>query len=173
MTPDECAPAEPGASTPVPPRRTERIAARFAATTGWVAARLPFGLGRVVTGSMVGFAVINGFTFAVDLLLLTALHGGLGLPLGAAVTGGYACAFGLGFGLNRWLNFRSHAPVGRQMGWYVLAVVVNYAVVLLGVTEVLTALGVPYQLARVAAGAAEAVFMYCALRWVVFRPRVR
>jgi putative flippase GtrA len=165
MTPDEGAPVAPS------PARPERFAAWFAATAARVARALPFGLGRVVTGSVVGFAVINGVTFGVDLLLLTALHGGLGLPLGVAVTGGYACAFGLGFVLNRRLNFRSHAPVGRQVGWYVLAVAVNYAAVLLGVTELLTALGVAYQLARVAAGAAEAVFMYCALRWVVFRAR--
>jgi putative flippase GtrA len=164
MTPDERAPTAPD-----PTRRSDRLAAGFAAIAARVSGALPFGLGRVVTGSVVGYAVINSGTFGVDLLLLTALHGGLGLPLGVAVTGGYATAFGLSFVLNRWLNFRSHAPVGAQVRWYVLAVVVNYAVVLLGATELLAALGVPYQLARVVAGAAEAVFMYCALRWVVFR----
>jgi putative flippase GtrA len=151
------------------PSRSARFAARFAALAAAVAGVLPFGLRRVVTGSVVGFAVINSCTFGIDLLILTVLHGGLRVVLPVAVSVGYACAFGLSFVLNRWLNFRSHAAVGRQVAWYVLAIVANYAVVLLGCTELLTALGVPYQLARVGAGACEAVFMYCALRWVVFR----
>src|SRR3954447_8109688 len=153
-SPDGCAPA--GSAEESSPGRSERLAARFSALAAAVAAALPLGLGRVVTGSVIGFAVINGFTFGVDLLVLTALHGGLGVPLGVAVTLGYAGAFGLGFVLNRRLNFRSHAPVGRRLGWYAAAVVVNYAVVLLGVTEALAAVGTPYQLARVAAGAGEA-----------------
>jgi hypothetical protein len=33
----------------------------------------------------------------------------------------------------------------------------------------LAALGVDYRLARLAAGACEAVYMYAAMRWVVFR----
>ena len=49
---------------------------------------------------------------------------------------------------------------------------VNFGVVLLGVTTGLAAVGVPYQVARVAAGACEGIFMYCAMRWFVF-PVVR
>ena len=146
---------------------------RFHALMEVVVRWLPFGLSRVVAPSFLGFAIINGFTFGIDLMLLMMFRGGLGLPVPLAFTLAYVLAFGLSFVLNRALNFRSHAPMGRQVGWYVLAVLVNYAVVLLGAAELLTALGTPYQLARVAAGAAEAVFMYCALRWVVFRPRAR
>jgi hypothetical protein len=46
-----------------------------------VVRRLPFGLAEIVPASLLGFVVINSFTFAVDLGLLTTLHGGLRWPL--------------------------------------------------------------------------------------------
>jgi hypothetical protein len=52
---------------------------------------------------------------------------------------------------------------------YVVVVVVNYLAWILGVSAGLAALGVEYHLARVTAGACEAAYMYCALRWVAFR----
>ena len=136
--------------------------------------RLPWGLDRVVAPSFLGFALINGFTFGVDLLLLTAFHGWLGLPLWLAISLGYLGAFGLSFVLNRGLNFQSHAPVGRQAVLYVVAIAINYVAFLLGVGGGLAALGVQYHLSRIIAGACEGIFMYSALRWVVFaRPRER
>jgi hypothetical protein len=36
-------------------------------------------------------------------------------------------------------------------------------------TTALAAIGVHYQLSRLAAGGCEAVYMYSAMRWVVFR----
>jgi putative flippase GtrA len=131
--------------------------------------RLPFGLDTVVAPTLLGFAVINGFTFGVDLLLLTALRSGLGLPVPLAVTVAYACAFGMSYLANRVLNFGSHAAVGPQLAVYVAVVIVNYLAFILAVSSGLSLLGVDYRLARIAAGVCEAVFMYCALRWVVFR----
>jgi putative flippase GtrA len=132
-------------------------------------ARLPFGLDSVVAPTFLGFCVINGFTFGVDLLLLTALHGGLRIPLPIAVTAAYACAFALSYLLNRTMNFRSHAPVGPQIAIYVVVVAVNYLALVLGVCSALSAIGVEYHLARILAGVCEAVYMYSAMRWVVFR----
>ncbi|WP_018687166.1 GtrA family protein [Actinokineospora enzanensis] len=149
-------------------RRAER-GERFGAAMAAVARRLPFGLSRIVPSSLLGFAVINGFTFGVDLTLLTLMRGGLGWPLPVSITIGYVCAFGLSFVLNRALNFRSHADVGPQVGRYIAVVVVNYLAWILGVGSGLAALGVDYHVARVAAGACEAVYMYVCLRWVVFR----
>lgn len=134
-----------------------------------VVARLPFGLDSVVAPTFLGFVVINSFTFGVDLLLLTALHGGLGAPLPIAVTVAYVGAFALSYFLNRTLNFRSHAPVGPQFAVYVVVVAVNYLAFILGVSTALSALGVEYHVARIVAGACEAVYMYSAMRWVVFR----
>ena len=134
-----------------------------------VVARLPFGLDSIVAPTFLGFAVLNGFTFGVDLILLTGLHSGLRIPLPVAVTAAYACAFTLSYFLNRILNFRSHGAVGPQFMIYVVVVVLNYLAFIVGVSSGLAALGVEYHVARILAGACEALYMYSAMRWVVFR----
>ncbi|MFI7670027.1 GtrA family protein [Nocardia sp. NPDC049526] len=148
---------------------TESLVAGFSHWCEAVVARLPAGLNRLVAPTFLGFALINGFTFGVDLALLTVLHGWLGLPVWLSVTMAYICAFGLSFVLNRTFNFHSHAPVGRQAVVYVVVVVINYLAFILGVGGGLAALGLEYHLSRLLAGACEAVYMYCAMRWVVFR----
>jgi putative flippase GtrA len=97
------------------------------------------------------------------------MHGVLQSPVPIAVTVAYACAFALSYVLNRILNFASHAPVGPQLAGYVGVVMVNYLAFILGVSSLLVHFGVDYRTARVMAGACEAVFMYSAMRWVVFR----
>jgi putative flippase GtrA len=145
--------------------------ARFHAMTEAVVARLPFGLAALVAPSFLGFVLINAATFSLDLGLLVLLHGALRWPLPLAVTGAYATAFALSYLLNRVLNFRSHGEVGPQLAVYVCVVAVNYLAWILGVGTGLVALGLDYRLARVAAGGCEAIYMYCAMRWLVFRPR--
>lgn len=142
---------------------------RFHAFCAGVTRRLPFGLNSVVAPTFLGFVLINSATFTVDLLLLTVLRTGLGAPLPVAVTVAYGCAFGLAYALNRSLNFRSHAPVGPQLVTYLAVVIINYLVFILGVLHALVTLGVEYHGARIVAGACEAVYMYSAMRWVVFR----
>lgn len=146
-----------------------RVVDRFHEFCEAVVVRLPFGLRSVVAPTFLGFCLINGLTFGVDLAILTGLHSGLRLPVPIAVTAAYVCAFALSYVLNRTFNFQSHAPVGPQVAIYVVAVVINYLVFILGVTSVLAAIGVHYQLSRLVAGICEAVYMYCAMRWVVFR----
>ncbi len=146
------------------------LAERFSRGCSWAASRLPFGLSGVVAPSFLGFAVINGFTYAVDLVLLTVVHDVLGHPVPVAITCGYGTAFTLSYLLNRALNFRSHAPVGPESLRYLLVVAVNFAVILLGVGSGLAALGVQLQVARLLAGLAEAAFVYTAMRWFVFGP---
>jgi len=121
---------------------------------------------------MVRYLVISGFTFLLDLAVLTLTHGTLGWPLPLAVTVGYAVALSVNYLLNRVLNFRSKAPIGPESLRYGAAVAINFGVFLLGVTTALSAVGVPYQVARIAAGCCEGVFLYCAMRWFVF-PAVR
>lgn len=133
--------------------------------------RLPFGLKSVVAPTFLGFCLINGFTFGVDLTILTGLRSGLGLPVPIAVTVAYACAFALSYVLNRTFNFQSHAPVGPQLAIYVVVVIVNYLAFILGICSGLAALGVQYQLARMAGALCEAVYMYSAMRWLVFRSK--
>ncbi|KAB7751156.1 MULTISPECIES: GtrA family protein [Mycobacteriaceae] len=147
----------------------QRAVDRFHRGCELAVSRLPFGLKTVVAPTFLGFALINGCTFAIDLLLLTGLRDGLGLPLAVAVTVSYVCAFGLSYVLNRIFNFSSHGAVGPQLAVYVVVVAVNYLAFILGVSTGLSALGVEYHVARMAAGACEAVYMYAAMRWVVFR----
>jgi hypothetical protein len=76
------------------------------------------------------------------LLLITVLHGRVGhqRELPQRLRGSFV--------LNRWLNFRSYPPVGRQIGWHVAAPAVNYLAIALGVGAGPTALGVVYQLVQ-------------------------
>jgi putative flippase GtrA len=143
----------------------------FADAMSAVVRRLPFGLDRVVPPNLLGYAIINGSTFGVDLSLLTLFHGRLGWPVAVSITLSYAIASGLSYLLNRVLNFRSHAPAGPQFGVYVVVVAVNYLALVLGVGAGLSALGLNYQLARTIAACCEGVYMYLAMRWVVFRRR--
>jgi putative flippase GtrA len=152
------------------PEAAQRPVERFHRLCEIVVARLPFGLNSIVAPTFLGFVVLNGLTFGVDLALLTVLHGALGVMLPVAVTVAYACAFTLSYVLNRVLNFRSHGAVGPQFAVYVAVVVVNYLAFILGVSNGLTSLGVEYHVARIIAGACEAIYMYSAMRWVVFRP---
>jgi putative flippase GtrA len=143
----------------------------FADAMAAVVRRLPFGLSRRVPPSLLGYAIINGSTFGLDLTLLTVFHGRLGWPVPLSITLSYGTATSLSYVLNRVLNFRSHAPAGRQLGVYIIVVAINYTALILGVGAGLSALGLNYQLARICAACCEAVWMYCAMRWLVFRQR--
>jgi putative flippase GtrA len=154
---------------PTREKTRDRHGERFAAVMAAIVRRLPFGLARVVAPNMLGFAVINVGTFSFDLALLTALHGGLRWPVPVSITLSYLAASGLSYLLNRRLNFRSHGAVASQAGVYAVVIIVNYLAWILGVGAGLAALGVDYQLARIAAGLCEAVYMYAAMRWLVFR----
>ena len=145
----------------------------FTAATTAVVRHLPFGLSGVIAPSLLGFAVINGFTFGLDLTLLTVFHGVLHWPVAVSITLSYGTATSLSYLLNRTLNFHSHGLVGRQVTIYTAVVVVNYLAFILGVGSGLSALGLEYQLARVVAGLCEAVWIYVAMRFLVFRPDPR
>jgi putative flippase GtrA len=131
--------------------------------------RLPFGLSEVVAPSLVGYLLINLCTFFVDLGLLGLFHGTLRWPIPAAVTLSYGTASVLSYVLNRVLNFRSHDDVGRQFPVYVAVSVSNYLIFVLGLTDLLSAVGVYYEFSRILAACCEAVYLYTMLRFVVFR----
>jgi putative flippase GtrA len=134
-----------------------------------ISRRLPFGLSAVVAPSMVGYLLINLCTFFIDLGLLGLFHGHFRWPIPAAVTLSYGTASLISYLLNRVLNFRSHENVGRQFPLYVAVSASNYLIFVLGLTDLLSAVGVYYELSRVLAACCEAVYLYCMMRWVVFR----
>ena len=149
--------------------RRARRGERFTAVMAAIVVRLPFGLARVIAPNMLGFAVISTITFSLNLVLLIAFHGALGWPVPVSITLAYLAGSGLGYLLNRALNFRSHGPVAPQLGIYTVVATVNYFAWILGIGAGLAAVGVDYRLARVIAGACESVYMYAAMRWLVFR----
>ena len=71
--------------------------------------------------------------------------------------------------LNRVLNFRSHGALGTQFPIYIAVTVSNYLIFVLGLTDLLAAAGVYFELARVIAAVCEAAYLYTMMRWVVFR----
>jgi putative flippase GtrA len=143
--------------------------ARFAAVTTAITRRLPFGLADVVAPSLVGYLLINLCTFFVDLGLLGLFHGTFRWPIPLAVTLSYGTASVLSYVLNRVLNFRSHQDVGRQFPVYIAVSVSNYLIFVLGLTDLLSSVGIYYEFSRIIAACCEAVYLYCMLRWVVFR----
>ncbi len=141
----------------------------FANAMAAISGRLPFGLSAVIPPNVVGYLLINGCTFCLDLLLLTTFHGGLRVRLPIAVTLSYAIASLVSYTCNRIFNFRSHGNVGTQLPLYVVILTINYLAFILGLVDGLAALGVEYQVARVLAACCEGVFLYCCMRWLVFR----
>lgn len=139
--------------------------------TSWVE-RLPRGLRRLLPREFVGFAILGGFTYLIDLTLLAMLRAWTTLPLVAAVTIAYVSAFGLNFVLQRTVNFRSHAPVGGQAVRYAVVVAVDYGLTVT-VTTGLSGLGMDFRLARTLAAACVALVTYTGSRWWVFRDRSR
>jgi putative flippase GtrA len=143
--------------------------ARYAAAMTVAVRRLPFGLSRVVAPSLLGYLLINLCTFGIDLSILAVAHGVLRWPLPLAVTLSYSTASLTSYVLNRVLNFQSHAAVGRQLPLFVAVSASNYLIFVLGLTDLLAAIGVYFELARVCAALCEAAYLYSMMRWVVFR----
>lgn len=160
VVPRRAAPSPPGSRS---------AADRFERLRDRAHGLLPGRLRSYVPATAVGFAALSAFTYAVDLLVLALLFDVAGAPYPVAVTVGYVTAFSLAFVLNRSLNFRAHGSVGRQSGRYVVTVVANYLVFILLLSSTLEAVGTHYLVARLVAGACEAVFMYLMMRLFVFR----
>src|SRR6201995_716791 len=134
-----------------------------------ISRRLPFGLSEKVPPSLVGYLLINLCPFFIDLGLLVLFHGHFRWPIPVAVTLSYGTASVISYVANRILNFRSHENVGRQFPLYVAVSASNYLIFVLGLTDLLTHLGVYYEFSRVIAACCEAVYLYTMLRFVVFR----
>jgi putative flippase GtrA len=131
--------------------------------------RLPFGLSEVVAPSLVGYLLINLSTFLIDLGLLGLFHDAFGWPAPVSVTLSYGTAAVISYVLNRVLNFRSQEYVGRQFLVFAAVSASNYLIFVLGLTDLLYVAGVHLQLSRVIAACCEGVYLYCMMRWVVFR----
>jgi putative flippase GtrA len=165
---------QPPAAAPAqsPAQTGTRLAQRAGEALTWLVDRLPAGLRRYLPRELVGFLILGGFTFLVDLALLATLRRSTQLPLPVDVSVAYLTAFGLNYVLNRTVNFRSHAPVGGQVLRYATVVVADFLITL-GITTGLSYLGLDFRIARLIAAACVAVFTYSTCRWWVFRDTVK
>ncbi len=141
----------------------------FTWLTGAIHARLPRWL-KWLPVTWIGFAIIAGSSFVIDMIVLTLLHGtGLAYPF--AVTLAYGVASVANFIFNRWLNFKSHGDIAKQSGKQLFVVVSNYVIWILLFSSFLEGIGVHFQLARIIAACIEGVYLYLMMRLWVFPRR--
>lgn len=133
---------------------------------GW----LPGPLARIPL-TFIGYALINSFTFCVDMVLLWLTHGQLHIHYPVAVTVSFGLAAALAFVLNKVLNFRAHGDLARQSGKYTFVIVSNYVIWILLFSWLLEWLGVHYLIARFVAACCEGLYIYLLSRAWVFRRR--
>ncbi|WP_328701935.1 GtrA family protein [Aestuariimicrobium ganziense] len=149
-------------------RTDGRAALAFARLTQRIHAVLPGAL-KAIPVTFIGYAIINGSAFGLDMAFLSVFHGWGAITYPIAVTLGYALASVYAFLLNRWLNFRAHGQFARQSARYTFTIVSNYVIWILGFSTLLEHLGVQYQVARFTAACIEGIYIYVLLRWWVFR----
>ena len=160
---------------PLPMRDEEGngAAARwFADLTSRIRQVLPASVQRVLPTTFIGYAMINGSSFLLDMGLLAIITHFWQLPYSLAFSIGYALASVYAFFLNRWLNFREHGDLGKQSSKYAFVILSNYLIWIVGFGSFLDWAGIHVMVARVMAACLEGLYIYLMLRLWVF-PRHR
>ncbi|MFT4216773.1 MAG: GtrA family protein [Micropruina sp.] len=165
-----------------PPAADGPAALWFKNVTGRIHRALPTALRRVIPLTFIGYAIINGSAFLLDMGALVGLDKALaitaeGLKSAPWITGalfsiGYAIAAVYAFVLNRWLNFREHGDLGKQSWKYAAVMISNYLIWIWAAATVLTIWGMPLPAARITVACCEGIYIYLLLRLWVF-PRTR
>lgn len=152
--------------------RTDGPAARwFSRFTRSVHVHLPRVLRRILPQTFIGYALINGSAFLIDIGILSLVGEHWRLPYSLSFSIGYAVASIYAFLLNRSLNFREHGQLGRQTSKYIFVIVSNYLIWVVGFAAVLDLLGVQLQAARIITACFEGLYIYVLLRLWVFPRR--
>ena len=161
---------EPAASSLQPPVSSARrapeiflrlITAIHSVLPGFVRSRLPV--------TFIGYAIINGSAFFLDITCLWVCYNHLHWFYPVAVTVGYAIAAVYSFLLNRWLNFQAHGHVIEQGAGYTAGIISQYVIFILGLSSLLHWFGVNAELARVISACCEGIYLYVFIRLWVFR----
>ena len=161
------APAAPSADSPASGARRapevflRLITAIHSILPGFVRSRMPV--------TFIGYAIINGSAFILDIICLRIFNNPLHWWFPMAVTVGYAIAGIYSFLLNRWLNFQSHGHVVEQGAGYSVGLISQYVVFILGLSSLLHWLGMNATLARVISACCEGIYLYVFIRLWVFR----
>ncbi|MCR2052890.1 GtrA family protein [Actinomyces bowdenii] len=159
-----------GLRAPSPhPASSRRAPMRFQALIHAVHRRLPAVLRRRVPVTFIGYAIINGSAFLLDIAFLWFLYEKLHWFYPLAVTVGYAIAGLYSLLLNRWLNFQAHGHLVAQGSRYVVGLISQYVIFILGLSSLLHWLGMNAELARFLSACCEGVYLYVLMRLWVFR----
>ena len=130
---------------------------------------LPAFMRRLVPVTFIGYALINGSAFLLDVSILWMTYEHLHLFYPLAVTIGYAVAGIYSLLLNRWLNFQAHGHLAAQGSRYLIGLISQYVIFILGLSSLLHWLGVNAELARFVSACCEGIYLYALMRLWVFR----
>lgn len=130
---------------------------------------LPRSLRRRVPVTFIGYALINGSAFCLDVTMLWVLYDHLHWFYPLAVTVGYALAGVYSLLMNRWLNFQAHGHLASQGSRYAVGLVSQYVIFILGLSSLLHWAGVNAELARFVSACCEGLYLYVLMRLWVFR----
>ncbi|WP_194948406.1 GtrA family protein [Actinomyces trachealis] len=156
-------------TSPSEPVRGRRAPRAFLSLITAIHRLLPTALRRRIPVTFIGYAIINGSGFVLDIICLGIFSNRLHWWFPLAVTVGYAIAGLYSLVLNRWLNFQSHDNFAKQGGRYVVGLASQYIIFILGLSSLLHWLGMNAQVARVISACCEGVYLYVLMRLWVFR----
>ncbi|WKR20786.1 hypothetical protein AIF0345_0673 [Actinomyces israelii] len=130
---------------------------------------LPRRLRGRVPVTFIGYALINGSAFLIDISFLWLFFDKLHWFYPLAVTLGYMIAGAYSLLLNRWLNFQAHGHLAAQGSRYMIGLASQYVIFILGLSSFLHWIGVNAELARVISACCEGVYLYTLMKLWVFR----
>ena len=161
---------EPAVSSLQPPasdaRRAPEIFLRLITT---IHSELPRFVRSRLPVTFIGYAIINGSAFFLDITCLWVFYNHFHWFYPVAVTVGYVIAAVYSFLLNRWLNFQAHGHVIEQGAGYTVGIISQYVIFILGLSSLLHWFGVNAELARVISACCEGIYLYVFIRLWVFR----
>lgn len=149
--------------------RGRRAPAAFLSLITTVHRLLPALLRSRVPVTFIGYALINGSGFLLDIFCLWIFNNHLHWWFPLAVTVGYAIAGLYSLILNRWLNFQSHGSLAMQGSRYTVGLASQYVIFILGLSSLLHWLGMNPQLARLVSACCEGLYLYVLMRLWVFK----
>ena len=152
-------------SSPSTARRAPEIFLRLitaihSVLPGFVRSRLPV--------TFIGYAIINGSAFFLDVGCLWVIETHLHWWDPVSISVGYAIAGVYSFLLTRWLNFQSHGHLVNQGSRYAIGLISQFLVFVQGLTQLLSWLGINLFLARLISACCEAAYLYVFIRLWVF-----
>lgn len=151
----------------VPMRRAPRLFLQLITTLHRL---FPKPLGKRIPVTFIGYAIINGSGFLLDISLLWLFNSVLGWYYPLSITLGYALAGLYSLILNRWLNFQAHGHAAAQGARYVFGLISQYVIFILGLSSLLHyGLHINPEVARVISACCEGIYLYVLMKIWVFK----